>query len=189
MKIGKACFPFVRARRVRMLVLDVDGVLTDGRVIMLDGGEEAKGFHVRDGHGIKMLQRAGIQVALLTGRTSELVRMRAEDLGIEQVLQGCHDKAQGMLSLCRSVGIDWRDCAYMGDDVVDLPAMHGCALAAAPADAHEGVRHAADWVSSVDGGRGAVRELAEGLILACGQWETVVAVRYGLSPVECGWPE
>ncbi len=189
MATGKQQFPFERAKQVRLLVLDVDGVLTDGRVIMLDGGEEAKGFHVRDGHGIKMLQRCGIQVAILTGRSSTVVARRAEDLGIELVTQGCLNKDEGMNRLCAEAAVSRSACAYMGDDIVDLPAMNGCTLATAPHDAHQAVRASAHWVSSAIGGRGAVRELAEGLLLAHRKWHEIVQQRYGVSPADAGWTQ
>ncbi|MDQ6975294.1 MAG: HAD hydrolase family protein [Mariprofundaceae bacterium] len=184
---AKMYFPFDAAKRVRMLVLDVDGVLSDGRVILLNSGEEAKSFNVRDGHGIKMLQRSGIEVALLTGRKANIVNHRAKELGICHVIQGSLNKDEGMARLCEQVKVSRDCCAYMGDDVVDLPAMQGCALSAAPADAHIGVRHRVTWVSSTAGGHGAVRELAEGLILAQGNWKKIITARYGLTAIESGW--
>jgi 3-deoxy-D-manno-octulosonate 8-phosphate phosphatase (KDO 8-P phosphatase) len=183
-----AAFPFELARGIRMLVLDVDGVLTDGRVIMTDHGEEVKGFNVRDGHGIKMLQRSGITVAILTGRSSKVVAHRARDLGIEHVIQGSLRKAEGLRELCSAAGVEPDACAYMGDDVVDLPAMRQCRLVMAPADAHPAIHGAAHWSSGFDGGRGAVRQAAEGLLLATGAWQAVVAEAYGLNPDDCGWP-
>ncbi len=185
--IAKKYFPFELAKCVRMLVLDVDGVLSDGRIILLNDGEEAKSFNVRDGHGIKMLQRCGVEVALLTGRNSNIVSHRAKELGITYIIQGSLNKDEGMAHLCQQTAIARRCCAYMGDDVVDLPAMKGCALSTAPADAHIGVCQRVDWVSSVAGGHGAVRELAEGLILALGHWDDIVTARYGLKADECDW--
>jgi len=180
-------FPFGLAAGIRMLVLDVDGVLTDGRVIMTDAGEEVKGFNVRDGHGIKMLQRAGIQVAILTGRSSQVVAHRARDLGIEHVIQGSLRKAEGLQALCSQAGIAPADCAYMGDDVVDLPAMRQCRLIMAPADAHPAITALAHWHAGFDGGRGAVRQAAEGLLLANGAWQAVAGDPYGITPADCGW--
>jgi len=182
-----ATFPFALAAGVRMLVLDVDGVMTAGQVVMDDDGTESKAFNVRDGHGVKMLQRAGIEVAILTGRTSGVVEHRARDLGIEHVMQGCLRKAEGLAKLCAQAGIAPADCAYMGDDVVDLPAMRRCRLMLCPADAHVAVAACAHWVSGYAGGQGAVRQAAEGLILAAGAWPEVVADAYGLSPDDCGW--
>lgn len=180
-------FPAGPAAGIRMLVLDVDGVLTEGQIVMDKNGDETKAFNVRDGHGIKMLQRAGIEVAILTGRSSEVVERRARDLGIKHVVQGSLRKADGIRELCEKACVDAGDCAYMGDDVVDLPAMTMCRLKLAPLDAHSGVLKKVDWVSGFGGGRGAVRQAAEGLILAAGLWEKVIGNAYGLSPEDCGW--
>ncbi|RMH61406.1 MAG: HAD-IIIA family hydrolase [Zetaproteobacteria bacterium] len=181
------CFPFERARGIRLLILDVDGVLTDGSIVMNHAGQELKAFNVRDGHGIKLLQRAGIDVAIITGRTSEVVRARADDLGIAHVLQGCLNKNEALDCLQRESGVPPTSCAYMGDDIIDLPPMRRCALAMAPVDAHPAVRARAHWVSDCVGGRGAVRQAAEALILAQGCWQQVMADRYGVLPQDCGW--
>ena len=180
-------FPLHEARGVRMLVLDVDGVMTEGSIIMDNRGEEWKGFNVRDGHGIKMLQRAGIAVAILTGRTSGVVASRARDLGIEHVIQGSLKKTEGLDELLAQAGLKASDCAFMGDDIVDLPPMRRCRLGFAPRDAHVSVSGAAHWVADYDGGRGAVRQVAEGLILANDAWQAVVETPYGVSPADCGW--
>ncbi len=180
-------FPFDRARNIRMLILDVDGVMTDGSIIMDRHGDELKAFNVRDGHGIKLLQRAGIRVAILTGRHSAVVAARAEDLGIEHVIQGCLNKAEGLASLVAESGVTAEYCAMMGDDVLDLPPMHQCGLSLAPADAHGPVLAYADWISDHPGGRGAVRQAAEGLILAVGAWTNVIEARYKASASDCGW--
>jgi len=180
-------FPFEKARGVRLLILDVDGVMTDGSIIMDGRGEELKAFNVRDGHGIKLLQRAGIRIAIITGRSSNVVAMRARDLGIEFVIQGCLNKAEGLETLERQSGIAAHECAMMGDDVLDLPPMRRCRLALAPADAHAAVLEQADWISSCHGGRGAIRQAAEGLILAHDRWTEVIEQRYGVRPESCGW--
>jgi len=180
-------FPMDSAQGIRMLVLDVDGVLTDGSIIMDHAGEEWKAFNVRDGHGIKLLQRAGIQVGILTGRTSDVVASRARDLGIEGVVQGSLDKSAGLDELLAQTGISEKDCAYMGDDVLDLPPMRRCALGFAPKDAHASVLKLADWVSTFNGGRGAVRQVAEGLLLASDAWQRIVQDPYGVSAGDCGW--
>ncbi|OIQ01301.1 MAG: phenylphosphate carboxylase subunit delta [Zetaproteobacteria bacterium CG2_30_59_37] len=181
-------FPFAKAKGIRMLILDVDGVMTDGSIIMNDSGEESKGFNVRDGHGIKMLQRAGIHLAILTGRTSGVVASRARDLGIEYVVQGSLKKTEGLDTLLVQAGLRAEDCAFMGDDIVDLPPMRRCRLSFAPRDAHASVLKSVDWVATCDGGRGAVRLVAEGLILANGAWQQVVETPYGVTPADCGWP-
>jgi len=185
----QTAFPWQKAKGIRMLILDVDGVLTDGSIIMDNQGEEWKGFNVRDGHGIKMLQRAGIRLAILTGRTSGVVASRARDLGIEYVIQGSLKKSEGLDTLLQQAGLDAADCAYMGDDVVDLPAMRRCRLGFAPRDAHCSVLGVADWVPDCAGGRGAVRLVVEGLILASEAWQAVIEDPYGVTPADCGWPE
>lgn len=182
-------FPYKKSRHVRMLILDVDGVLTDGSIIMDQHGAETKAFHVRDGHGIKLLQRAGIEVAIITGRSSAVVAARARDLGIKHVIQGSLNKTEGLAELQQATGIMAGESAMMGDDVVDLPPMYECALKLAPADAHISVLAKADWISDFAGGHGAVRQVAEGLILATGKWKPVMEDRYRISPADCGWQE
>lgn len=180
-------FPFDKARDIRMLILDVDGVLTGGDIVMNDTGEESKSFNVRDGHGIKLLQRAGVQVALLTGRSSGVVACRARDLGIEHVIQGSLKKTEGLDELLRQSGLKAEACAYMGDDVLDLPPMRRCAFGMAPKDAHASVLTHADWISDHAGGKGAVRQAAEGFILARNAWQEVIEIPYGVTPSDCGW--
>ena len=180
-------FPCEKARHIRMLILDVDGVLTDGSIIMDGDGNEIKAFNVRDGHGIKMLQRAGIEVAIITGRSSAVVAARATDLGIKHVIQGSLNKAEGLAELLAATGVKAEECAMMGDDVVDLPPMYQCALKLAPADAHAALLANVDWASDCSGGHGAVRQAAEGLILAAGKWESIIKQRYRISPADCGW--
>jgi len=185
--MGTNDFPMDMAKGIRMLVLDVDGVLTEGSIIMDNRGEEWKGFNVRDGHGIKMLQRAGIQLAILTGRTSGVVASRARDLGIAHVVQGSLKKSEGLDTLLAETGLQASDCAFMGDDIVDLPPMRRCRLGFAPRDAHPAVLAAVDWAADCNGGRGAVRQVVEGLILANGAWKAVVEEPYGATPADCGW--
>ncbi len=180
-------FPWDKARGVRLVVLDVDGVLTDGKIRINDAGEEVKAFDVRDGHGIKMLQRAGIAAAILTGRRSRVVEHRARELGIGIVLQGRLDKEEALAEILAAAGCKAEEAAFMGDDVVDAPAMRRCGLALAPADAHPAVRRLADWVADFPGGRGAVRQACEALILAQGKWDEVIGARYGIAPEDAGW--
>ena len=151
-------------RRIRLLCLDVDGVLTDGTLYLNDRGEEQRAFSVRDGHGLKMIRRHGIEVALLSGRSSALVEHRANELGIELLCQGSTDKAADLKALCDRAGCALAAAAHMGDDLPDLPAMQVAGLGLAPADGHPEVLAAADWVSSVPGGRGAVREICDLLL-------------------------
>ncbi|MDX8392676.1 MAG: HAD hydrolase family protein [Mariprofundaceae bacterium] len=180
-------FPFAAARGVRMLIVDVDGVMTDGSIIMDNRGEEWKRFNVRDGHGIKLLQRAGIDVAILTGRTSDVVVNRARDLGMKHVIQGSLNKSEGLDTLLHKTGFTAADCVFMGDDVLDLPPMRRCRLGFAPGDAHISLLSAADWVADCPGGRGAVRLVAEGLILANDAWQKVIETPYAVSAADCGW--
>lgn len=150
-----------RAARVRLLVFDVDGVLTNGSLYLGDDGREYKAFHSRDGHGMKMLMDSGVQIAIITGRESEVVRCRMADLGVRHVLQGRTDKAAAFQRLLDELHVDAEDTAYVGDDVVDLPAMRRAGLAIAVRDAHPLVVRNAHWVSAVKGGRGAAREVCE----------------------------
>lgn len=164
-----------RAARVRLLALDVDGVLTDGRLHYGPQGEAMKSFDVRDGHGIKLLMRSGIEVALLTARSSDIVATRAHELGLTHVLQGQSDKAAGLAALLGRTGVMAADCAYMGDDWPDLPVLHQVGLATTVADACDDVRAVAHWVSTRAGGHGAVRELAEFILRAQGKFEVLLS--------------
>ena len=155
-----------RAARVRLVVLDVDGVLTDGRLYFGADGEALKVFDVRDGHGVRLLREAGLGVALLSSRASPIVARRASELDIAPVLQGERDKLAGLNRLLASTGVAAADCAYMGDDWPDLPVLAQVGFAAAVADAAPEVRRAAHWIAPAAGGRGAVRALAE-YVLRC----------------------
>ena len=166
--------PEHRARSIRAVVLDVDGVLTDGRLYYGPQGEALKAFDVRDGHGIKLLMRSGIEVALLTARTSDIVATRARELGLTHVLQGQSDKATGFAALCMRTGWSAGHCAYMGDDWPDLPVLQQVGLAATPADACDEVRAVAHWVANQPGGRGAVRELATFILRAQNRFDALL---------------
>lgn len=160
--------PQQRAARTRMMVLDVDGVLTDGRLYYGPTGEAMKVFDVRDGHGIKMLLTAGLAVALLSARRSEIVAARARELGIEHVLQGQSDKAAAFGDLLAQARIGAADCGYIGDDLPDLPVLRAAGFAATVADARDEVKAVAHWITPQPGGRGAVRALAEFVLRARG---------------------
>lgn len=164
-----------RAQPIRLLVVDVDGVLTDGSIFMDNEGQEYKAFNVRDGHGLKLLQRAGLMVAIITGRSSGVVAHRARELGIAHVFQGIQDKRLAYAELKLATGLADHQIAYMGDDVVDLPVMVRVGLAAAPGDAHPLVQAQSHYVARQPGGRGAVRELCELLLQSQGHWEAIVA--------------
>jgi 3-deoxy-D-manno-octulosonate 8-phosphate phosphatase (KDO 8-P phosphatase) len=163
-----------RAAAVRLLVLDVDGVLTDGRLYFGPDGEAIKVFDVRDGHGIKLLREAGIEVAILSARSSKIVERRALELGIENVVQGAADKAAAFTALAQALRVTPAQCAYIGDDWPDLPVLAQVGLAATVADAAAEVRQAAHWTSAAAGGRGAVRELAEFILRAQGRFESLL---------------
>jgi len=163
-----------RAQRVRLVALDVDGVLTDGRLYFGLRGEALKAFDVRDGLGIKLLRDVGIEVAIVTGRSSRIVAARARDLGIEKVLQGQRDKHACLRRLLADAQVSERQCAYMGDDWPDLPALAAVGLAATVADAPEEIKRQVHWVAPSPGGRGAVRDLAQLLLRAQGHFDRLL---------------
>jgi len=149
---------------IRLLVLDVDGVLTDGRLYFGPRGEVLKVFHVRDGYGIVRLRRAGVEVAVISGRRSAMVRARCRELGIAHLYQGARDKLAVLTRLCARLRVAPDACACVGDDEPDLPLMRRVALSFAVADAHPSVRRAADVITRLPGGRGAVREVCDRLV-------------------------
>jgi 3-deoxy-D-manno-octulosonate 8-phosphate phosphatase (KDO 8-P phosphatase) len=157
-----------RARHVRLLVLDVDGVLTDGRIYLSAAGEELKVFHVRDGSGLVAIRRAGIEVAIISGRDSAAVTRRAAELGIGRVLQGVADKGAALEALLAELGIAARDTACVGDDTPDLPMLRRVGLAIGVADSHPDLRDTVHWITPSPGGRGAVREACDLLLSARG---------------------
>jgi 3-deoxy-D-manno-octulosonate 8-phosphate phosphatase (KDO 8-P phosphatase) len=152
--------------KIELLVLDVDGVLTDGRLYFGAKGEALKVFHVRDGHGIKLLLNAGLQVAAFSGRRSAAVTARMRELGVPSVVQGCTDKVAALQRLAKRLKLDPLSCACIVDDTPDLALMSAVGFAAAVADAHPIVKSAAHWVSRALGGHGAVRELCDALLRA-----------------------
>ena len=153
-----------KAKKLKLLLLDVDGVLTNGTIILDNQGNELKAFHVRDGHGIKLAQRAGIILGIITGRKSEVVNIRARELGIEEVHQGAHRKIEVYESIMAKYGFRDDEVAYMGDDVVDLEVFKRVGMAVAVADADPSVRPHVDMITKTEGGRGAVRELINFLL-------------------------
>ena len=160
--------PEQRAARIRLVALDVDGVLTDGRLYYGPQGEALKVFDVRDGHGVKMLLNQGVDVAILSARTSEIVATRARELGIRRVLQGRGDKAAAWRELLAETGIHAEHAGFIGDDLPDLPVLAQAGLAATVADARDEVKNAAHWIAPQPGGRGAVRAFAEFILRAKG---------------------
>ena len=161
---------------IQLLVLDVDGVLTDGGLYVDDDGKPSKKFNVKDGLGIKLAQRLGIQVAILTGKTSQVVEHRAKELDIEFVIQGSKDKGADINALCEKTGVPIRFTAMVGDDLPDLPAFAVVGYKIAVGDAVDETKAAADFVTTRPGGRGAVREAIEHLLKAQGKWDEALAV-------------
>jgi 3-deoxy-D-manno-octulosonate 8-phosphate phosphatase (KDO 8-P phosphatase) len=160
-----------RARKVKMLVLDCDGVLTDGQIILLPCGQETKPFDVRDGHGIVMARRAGLRIAIISGRESFAVRARAQELGIARLYERAWDKLEAYQALLVEEGLSDEAICYMGDDVTDIPLLRRAGLALVVADAAEEAKRFAHFVTERSGGRGAVREAIELILKAQGCWE------------------
>lgn len=164
-----------KLEKIRLLALDVDGVLTDGTINISGSGELFKGFNAKDGLGISCLQRYGIFVAIITGRKSEIIHRRAEELGIRYLCEGVKDKYAALRQLCDELGLQQEASAYMGDDLNDLPAFKAAGFSFAPADAAAEVCERADFVTLACGGRGAVREAAKMIMEAKGIWQEAVA--------------
>lgn len=162
-----------RAARIRLVIFDVDGVLTDGSLYLGDDGQEYKAFNSRDGHGMVTLRETGVRLAVITGRSSEVVRIRMESLGVAHVYQGRRDKLPAYEELKASLGLPDAEVAYVGDDVVDLPVMRRVGLAIAVADAHPLVRQHAHWSTGSGGGRGAAREVCELILEAQGNLDQI----------------
>jgi 3-deoxy-D-manno-octulosonate 8-phosphate phosphatase (KDO 8-P phosphatase) len=164
-----------RCERIKMLVLDVDGVLTDGRIIYSDRGDELKAFHVRDGSGLKFWLQLGKQAAIITGRSSPVVTRRAAELGVTIVIQGAEDKRAAYDRLLQEHGLDAASVCAIGDDLPDVPLLRASGLAVAVADACADAKAAAHFVTAAPGGRGAVREVVELILQAQGRWSAVTA--------------
>jgi 3-deoxy-D-manno-octulosonate 8-phosphate phosphatase (KDO 8-P phosphatase) len=163
-----------RAAAIRLILLDVDGVLTDGTVVMHGDGTESKAFHIRDGAAIVWAMQTGIPIGLLSARSSAATVQRATQLGIRIVAQGAISKPVEFERIIAGQGVTESEVAYMGDDLLDIPVLKRVGLAGAPADAAPEVREAVDWVSAHGGGRGAVREFIELVLRAQGQWDAIV---------------
>jgi 3-deoxy-D-manno-octulosonate 8-phosphate phosphatase (KDO 8-P phosphatase) len=164
-----------RAAAIRLVIFDVDGVLTDGSLYFGDDGQEYKAFNSKDGHGMKMLRKTGVEIGIITARTSRVVVLRMENLGIPHVFQGRQEKLPAYEELKEKLGLNDEQVAYVGDDVVDLPIMRRVGLAIAVNDAHEMVRQRAHWQTSAAGGRGAAREVCELLMEAQGNLRGALA--------------
>jgi len=164
-----------RLKKIKLLLLDVDGVMTDGRIIFDSNGVESKFFNVKDGHGIKMLQRAGIEVGIISGRESKVVANRAAELGIERVFQKALDKLSPYLEILADSGLTDEEVAFIGDDLIDIPVLRRVGFAAAPADAITEVIPFVHLVTKNSGGWGAVIEISDLLLKAQGRWEELTA--------------
>jgi len=161
--------------QIRLLVLDVDGVLTDGTLLLGEAGREWKRFCAADGLGLRLLREiGGVKVVLLTGRTSAAVARRAQELDLEGLIDGSRDKAADLKLICAEQGVPPEETAYMGDDLVDLPAMRMAGFSAAPSDARPEIVEAAHWVADSPGGFGAVRDLCDHLLTELGLWNEVL---------------
>ena len=171
-----------RLARVQLLLLDVDGVLTDGGVAWNNQGIEAKTFNIRDGLGIKLWQRAGGQTGIVTGRSSHVVQLRADELGIGIVRQGVTDKLDMVEAILAETAVSWEQTAFIGDDLPDLAVVRRSGVGIAVADAAAELRSAAAMVTILPGGRGAVREVVERLLVARGSWDGIVARFAGRRP-------
>ena len=164
-----------QARAIKLLILDVDGVLTNGEIYITASGEEIKAFNTLDGHGLKMLQKSGVQLAIITGRDAAGVAHRVQGLGIDHYLAGIHDKRSAYLNLIAELNLQPEQCAYIGDDVVDLPVMVRCGLPIAVPNAHAWVLHYADYVTHAQAGNGAVREACEMIMAAQGSLQDALS--------------
>ncbi len=164
-----------KAARVLLMGFDVDGVLTDGTLYFTAQGDEMKAFSSLDGHGLKMLQRAGVDVTIISGRSSRALELRAANLGIDELHMGVEDKRELLTRLARQRGIELAQTGYMGDDVVDLPVLRACGFSATVADGHGEVLARVDYVARKGGGCGAVREVCDLIIRAQGKWDAAMA--------------
>lgn len=165
----------VNLENIKLLVLDVDGVLTDGTLIVNPDGRESKLFNVYDGHGIRMWRRAGLKVAFLSGRKSEPTQLRAEQLEVDQCLENCTHKLPALQKLLEDLKLQPAEAAFIGDDLPDIPAMRYAGLAVAVANAVDEVKEYADFITKRSGGSGAVREVIEYILKKTGKWDALVA--------------
>jgi 3-deoxy-D-manno-octulosonate 8-phosphate phosphatase (KDO 8-P phosphatase) len=163
-----------RARRVKLLLMDCDGVLTDGRIELLENGDEQKTFHARDGQGISLLHRAGLKTGIISGRTSSAVERRAQDLNMSFVRQNVTDKVAALEEIVAQAGVSLDECAYIGDDLGDIPVMMRVEFAIAVADAELETKQSAHYVTERKGGYGAVREVTNLILGAQGWWEELM---------------
>ena len=167
-----------RAKRIKLLLMDCDGVLTDGQLELLENGDEQKTFHARDGQGISLFHRAGWKTGIISGRTSSAVERRAQDLTMAYVRQQAQDKIEALEEILAEAEVSPNECAYIGDDVADIPVMLRVGLAVAVADAVAETKQAAHYITELKGGRGAVREVTDLILKAQGRWDELMK-RFG----------
>jgi len=160
-----------KAKKIKLLILDVDGVMTDNRLFYSDDGIETKTFYTRDGHGMVMLQKSDVEIGIITGRKSQLVTNRMRDLKVKHVYQGVPDKLPTFLKLVEDLGLDLEEIAYVGDDILDLPILMRVGFSITPADGDIEVKPRVDYISEFEGGRGCVREVCEIIMRAQGTWQ------------------
>jgi len=172
--VGKVEQVLQKAKQLKLLILDVDGVLTDGRLFFDAQGGEYKSFHARDGHGIKLLRQTGVEVAVISGRKSQSVALRMQALGVEYVYQGHENKIAAFEEIIQSMGISPEQAAHVGDDLLDLPIMLRAGLSIAVSDANFAVKEYADWCTETAGGLGAVREVCDFIMQAQGTFDDVL---------------
>lgn len=163
-----------KASRIKLVIFDVDGVLTDGSLFLSDDGQEYKAFNSKDGFGMRLLQESGIDIGIITGRESTLVRLRMEELGITQIMQGRREKGPALDEMMEKTGLTLDEIAYVGDDVVDLPIMSRVGLSIAVQDARTEVKKHAHWITQSVGGRGAGRDVCELILEAHGKWDDII---------------
>jgi 3-deoxy-D-manno-octulosonate 8-phosphate phosphatase (KDO 8-P phosphatase) len=163
-----------RAKRIKLLLMDCDGVLTDGRLWLMADGDEQKAFHARDGQGISLCHHAGLKTGIISGRTSSAVERRAQDLKMSYVRQEAKDKIKALDEILTAAGVSANECAYIGDDVADIPVMQRVGLAVAVADAVPETKQAAHYVTELKGGHAAVREVCDLILKAQGKWDEVM---------------
>jgi len=163
-----------KAKKLKLLILDVDGVLTDGKLFFDNEGNEYKSFHARDGHGIKLLRQTGVEVAVISGRKSNSVALRMKNLGIEYVYQGHENKQAAFNEILEKIGITPEQAAHVGDDLLDLPIMTRVGFSIAVSDANFAVKQRADWCTTLPGGHGAVREVCDFIMQAQGHFDEIV---------------
>lgn len=164
-----------RLKKLRLLLLDVDGVLTDGSIVYTDSGEQVKTFNSKDGLGLRLLMDAGVDVGIVTGRTSGALLHRCKNLGIDLIFDGIKDKAAAFDEILASTGLESGEVGFMGDDLIDLPAMTRAGAAFTVADASVEVKNRADMVSDLPGGQGAVRQICERILKARGEWDGIIS--------------